>query len=116
MTLLAPRRGEIWYADFGGTRGHEQAGPRPALVVSADRFNSAPSRLAIVVPLTTAHRRLPAHVPLGKLSTGLRRKSFAMCEQIRVISHDRLDRRLGAVADATLAEVGELLKWIIDLA
>jgi mRNA-degrading endonuclease toxin of MazEF toxin-antitoxin module len=53
---------------------------------------------------------------LGKLSTGLRRKSFAMCEQIRVISHDRLDRRLGAVADATLAEVGELLKWIIDLA
>jgi mRNA-degrading endonuclease toxin of MazEF toxin-antitoxin module len=39
-----------------------------------------------------------------------------MCEQIRVISHDRLDRRLGAVADATLAEVGELLKWIIDLA
>jgi len=48
-----PARGEIWLVDLNPTRGHEQAGKRPALVVSVDLFNFGPAEL--VVEIGRAH-------------------------------------------------------------
>lgn len=40
MDMADPIRGEIWLADLGPGRGHEQFGQRPVLVVSDDDFNA----------------------------------------------------------------------------
>ncbi len=39
-----------------------------------------------------------------------------MCQHLRSVSLDRLDKRLGTVTDATLAEVDFRLKSILALA
>ena len=61
---VSPRRGEVWLVDFGEPVGREQAGRRPAVVVSADQLNDSPAGVVIVVPCTTARRRLPSHIEL----------------------------------------------------
>jgi len=44
------------------TRGHEQAGTRPGLIVSTDYFNSGSAGLVLLVPLTTTRTGIPLHV------------------------------------------------------
>ena len=51
--MTAPQRGEIWMVDLDPTRGHEQAGMRPALVVSTDIFNASPAEMVTVLPTTS---------------------------------------------------------------
>src|SRR5690348_5558068 len=103
-----PARGEIWFTDFdpvGQARGHEQAGPRPALVVSVTRFNRLPTDLAFVVPITSVVRAgqllLTIHPPEG----GVRRPSTIRCDHLRSISIERLRERWGIVEEETLDAV-----------
>src|SRR2546421_458069 len=79
-------------------RGHEQAGTRPALVVSISPFNQGPAGLVIVVPITTKDKRITSHVAVNPPEGGLKHRSSVMTEAIRSISHDRVIKRLGAVA------------------
>lgn len=58
-----PDRGDIVWTDFDPTMGHEQAGSRPALVLSRKPFNSA-SGLAIFCPITGRRKGYPFEVPL----------------------------------------------------
>src|SRR4051794_27480008 len=53
----APARGEVWLADLSPTRGHEQAGRRPVLVISEDVYNLGPADL-VVLPLTSTVRSI----------------------------------------------------------
>jgi len=48
-------RGEIRWADLGATRGREQAGMRPVLILSHDVFNAC-SGTVIAVALPPRHR------------------------------------------------------------
>jgi mRNA-degrading endonuclease toxin of MazEF toxin-antitoxin module len=54
-----PNRGEVWLADLNPTRGHEQEGARPVLIISTDPFNQGPAGLVFVLPLTRTDRRVP---------------------------------------------------------
>jgi mRNA interferase MazF len=47
MSMADPCRGEVWLADLGTGRGREQAGQRPALVLSIDGFNASPAVLRL---------------------------------------------------------------------
>ncbi len=108
-------RGEIWLADFNPTRGHEQAGKRPALVVSTNAFNNGPAGLVLVLPLTTRERQVPLHVAVDPPNGGVNERSFVMCEMIRSISTDRLIRRFGAVDEPTMRTVEDRLRILQDL-
>lgn len=110
-----PARGEIWLADFNPTRGHEQAGKRPALVVSTNAFNNGPAGLVLVLPLTTRERQVPLHVAVDPPNGGVNERSFVMCEMIRSISTDRLIRRFGAVDEPTMRTVEDRLRILQDL-
>ena len=114
--MARPVRGEIWNADLDPTRGREQAGRRPVLVVSTDRFNEGPAELVVVLPITSKAKGIPWHVVLkpGGLS-GLRTQSFAMVEAIRCISRERLAKRLGEVAEDALSEVERRLRILLEL-
>ena len=58
-----PDRGDIVRADFDPQAGHEQAGSRPALVLSRELFNSR-SGLAFCCPITGRQKGYPFEVPL----------------------------------------------------
>ena len=101
--------------DLNPTRGREQSGRRPALVVSADTFNSGPADLVIVVPITSRDKHVPLHVPIVAPEGGLKARSFVKCEDVRSISQERLVRRLGAVASTTLQDVEDRLRIVMEL-
>lgn len=63
--MAAPLRGEVWLADLGVTRGHEQGGRRPVLIFSVDAFNAGPAELVIVIPMTSTIRIVPAHIQVN---------------------------------------------------
>ena len=67
-----PSAGDFITVDFDPQARHEQAGRRPALVVSEAAYNSA-ARLAIVCPITTQVKGYPFEVfiPAGGSITGV---------------------------------------------
>lgn len=111
----APQRGEIWWADFSPTRGHEQRGRRPALVVSDDRFNDSAAGLVLLCPLTTTERPgIPWHIEVGE-DAGLPERSFVMCEQVRSASMQRLSGRAGTAPSAVMRQVEDRLRVLMSL-
>ena len=90
-----PRRGEIWLADLGTGRGHEQTGQRPVLVVSDDAFNAGLAGLVMVVPYTSKvskSKNIPAHIRVDPPEGGLKTPSVILCDQVRTISKERLGK------------------------
>jgi len=110
-----PSRAEVWLADLNPTRGHEQAGRRPVLIVSDDVFNHGPAGLVIVLPLTSTHRGVPSHVPIMPPEGGLKTPSVILCEAIRSIAKDRLVQQWGTVSPATMAVVEDRLRILLGL-
>ena len=110
-----PSRGEVWTIDFDPVIGHEQGGRRPGLIVSSDLLHVIPSQLVYVVPITTRDRGIESHVPIVPPVGGLRRPSFAMTEQLRAVSKQRLQRRLGVVSPEILAQTMARVRLFLDL-
>jgi mRNA interferase MazF len=46
-------RGEIWLVGLDPTKGRDQSGMRPALIISVDIFNHGPAELVVVIPITS---------------------------------------------------------------
>jgi mRNA interferase MazF len=113
--MRAPSRGEIWSVNLDPSKGHEQAGKRPALVVSTDPFNHGPASLVVVVPLTTREKHVPLHVPVIPPEGGLKQPSFIKCEDVRSISQERLIHRWGRVTPKTLTAVASRLRLLLEL-
>ncbi len=112
-----PRRGDLYWVDFGATRGSEQAGRRPGLVVSNDVGNRF-SAIVIVAPVTSRipRRAYPVHVRVQpEQANGLARESVVVCEQIIAVAKERLDGRIGAVATATMAAIDDALRVSLAL-
>jgi len=113
--MADPRRGEIWTVDLDPTRGREQAGNRPALVVSADLFNNGPADLVVVMPLTSKDKGIPLRVRIEPPEGGVKTASFVKCEDIRSVSKGRLAKRWGAVSPATLRAVADPVRILLDI-
>jgi mRNA interferase MazF len=110
------RRGEVWLAELGPTRGREQSGERPVLIVSADPINQGPADLVVAVPFTTRRLGIPTHVEVRPPDGGLREVSFAMCEQVRSLATERLGTRsFGSVRVAVLRSVEERLRFLLEI-
>ncbi len=106
------QQGEIWTANLNPVVANEQAGTRPCLIISADRFNALPIRQCIVVPLTSRDRRLPHHIKVAD-DGGLKRPSWVMCEAVRAVSTSRLGDRIGSADQATVDAVRtQVIAWI----
>jgi mRNA interferase MazF len=101
--------------DLDPTRGHEQSGFRPGLVVSSDTFNTGPAGLVIILPLTSQEKGVRSHVPVSPPEGGLHKLSFIKCEDIRSVSIERFAKRLGRVAPDTMDAVAFRLRILIEL-
>jgi mRNA interferase MazF len=115
MIQKQPSRGEIWFVDLNPVRGHEQAGKRPALVVSVDLFNNGPAGLVVVLPITTKDKGIPFHMEIYPPEGGLAEKSFIKCEDIRSISKERLLSPTGKVSSLTMAAVEDRVRILLNL-
>ena len=115
MNMPDPVRGEIWTVDLDPTRGHEQAGKRPALVLSTDLFNEGPAGLVIVLPVTSKAKGIPFHVAIDPPEGGVKIRSFIKCEDIRSVATERLSKRWGGVSQATLDAVEDRVRILLDL-
>ena len=105
-------RGEIRWADLNPTRGHEQAGLRPVLILSHDIFNER-SGTVIAVAITSQPQR--AGFPLTlELKTGdMPKESWVKISQIRTLSVERIGKLIGRASQEELAQVIEGLNEII---
>jgi mRNA interferase MazF len=110
------KRGEVWRADLSPTRGTEQAGVRPVVIVQTDRANPH-SPHTIIVPFTTRIRGklLPSHVLVPAGEGGLTQDSVALGEQVRVIDTDRLIAKVGELPAARVRELDDALRAILEL-
>lgn len=78
----------------------------------------SPSEPFVVDPshrLTTAHRGLPLPVEREPNGTGLRDISYAKAEDVRSISIERLQRRLGHVDPVTMERLVRVLRLVLEI-
>lgn len=96
------RKYDIVQADLGDTTlGSEQGGRRPVLVIQNDTGNIF-STTTIVIPLSSKLKSLhqPTHTLIRKSrDTGLKTDSVLLGEQIRVISNQRIIKKIGTITD-----------------
>lgn len=98
------KRGDVYMVDLEPTRGHEQRGHRPVVIISPDAFNQA-TGLPVIAPITTGGefaRRLGFAVPL----TGTRTTGVVRCDQPRVLDLTaRNGRRVESLPTPIMDEV-----------
>ena len=75
------KQGTIIKVNFNPQAGHEQAGYRPAVVISNDIFNEK-CKLAIVCPITNTNNHFPLHIPLD---TRTKTTGMILCEHIKAL-------------------------------
>ena len=95
------RRYDIVQADLGQVVGSEQGGIRPVLIVQNDTGNIF-SSTTIVIPLSSRLKSLnqPTHTLIKRsVDTGLKTDSVLLGEQMRVISSQRIIKKIGTVTD-----------------
>lgn len=109
------RRGAVVWVDLDPTRGREQAGTRPAVVIASDDYLDSVPELVIVIPVTTRDRRWPHHVRLTGEHLTLSRPSFAMTEQPRTITRARISGHAGIADGNAMVEIDQWLRDFTDL-
>ncbi len=106
------KQGDIIKVNFDPRSGHEQAGYRPALVVSADIFNTK-TKLAIVCPITNTDNHFPLHVPLDERTSTT---GVVLCEHVRTLDITaRGYRFIESVPKDILEKVIDVLKAEIEI-
>lgn len=106
-------RGEIRWADLSPTRGREQAGRRPVLILSQDVFNER-SGTVIAAAVTSQPQRAGFPLTLELASAKLPKRSWVKISQVRTLSAERIGRRLGVASPEELAQVVEGLLEIVE--
>ena len=100
MTYI-PDRGDIIWINFDPQVGHEQAGQRPALVVSRRIYNRA-SELLICLPIRSRRKGYGFEVPLPR---NFEVKGVVLADQIKSMDWRLREARFFAKApDSVLAD------------
>jgi mRNA interferase MazF len=105
-------RGEIRWANLDPTRGKEQAGQRPVLILSHDVFNER-SGTVIAVALTSQEPRAGFPLTLESGAPGLPKRSWIKISQIRTLAAERIGQRIGRASEEELARTIEGLNEIL---
>ena len=74
-------QGDIIKVNFNPQKGHEQAGYRPALVVSNNIFNEK-TNLVIACPITNTDNNFPLHVRLDERTET---SGVILCEHVKTL-------------------------------
>lgn len=114
--MVGVKRGEIWLTDLSPTKGSEQMGTRPCLVVSNDVSNEFAATVC-VLPLTSnlTGSKFPINVLLNADDSGLKVDSLVLGGQIRTVAKERLLRKLTEIQAAKMPDIETALKLYLDI-
>ena len=106
-----PDRGDIVWLNFSPQAGHEQAGGRPALVLSPRSYNDR-TGLALLCPVTTAAKGYPFEVslPQGDDITGVVLSDHIKSLDWRARQADLATQATPRVVEQVLEMLGTLLR------
>ncbi|MBI4595584.1 MAG: type II toxin-antitoxin system PemK/MazF family toxin [Candidatus Tectomicrobia bacterium] len=105
------RIGEVILVGLNPTKGHEQHGIRPGLILPwLQQFG-----LIIIVPLTTVDKGWWTQIRITTRESQLREDSFALCHQIRALSVERVHHTIGQINSLTLGKVKTVLSQVLKL-
>lgn len=105
-------RGDIVWADLDPTRGSEQAGNRPIVILSEDVFN-ARSGTVIAMAITSQPPRAGFPLTLELTNTKLPNRSWVKISQVRTLAVERIGKKIGSVTPEELDRLLEGLNEIL---
>lgn len=108
-----PQRGEIYWVDFDPARGSEQAGRRPAVVVSGNLQN-AKAKTILIAAMTTTRRESPLTVIVPAVGS-LREDGSILVFQLMTIDKTRLGDFLVRLNRYQIDELNAKMKVALDL-
>lgn len=79
-----PKQGDIVFLDFNPIKGHEQAGIRPAVVISTNTFNQN-TKMVILCPITSNNKEFPTHY---QLEDTMNVHGSVLCEHVRSVDYE----------------------------
>ena len=110
VTAYTPDRGDLVYLSFDPQLGHEQAGLRPAVVLSPRAYN-AKSGLALFCPITRQAKGYPFEVLL--VQSGL--EGVVLADQIKSFDYRiRKPRFIEKISDHAMEEVLGKLSVLLE--
>ena len=104
-----PKRGDVVWLTFTPQAGHEQAGHRPAVILSPEAYNKKVG-LALVCPITTQVKGYPFEVFIPE---GLEARGVVLADQVK--SLDWKARRARFCCTVPAATVSEVLRKLAPL-
>jgi len=107
------KQGEIWYANLNPSKGSEQSGLRPLVIISGNLLNEH-LKVVITCPLTTKVKNYKGNVVLQpNKKNKLTQSSEILTFHIRSVSKDRLLRKVGEISNQELNSVKQGLNDIL---
>ena len=110
--MAAILRGNIHWADLNPVIGSEQGGLRPVLILSHNVFNER-SGTVIVVAITSQPQKAGYPLTMELVDAKLPKKSWVKISQIRILSTERIGKRISKASDEELTLIIEGLNEII---
>ena len=108
---VSPRRGEVWSVQLDPTRGSEIQKTRPCIVMTTDIVN-ARRRTVVVVPVSSSPIESPPLL-IGVMTAG--KPAVAVIDQIRAVTKERLQQKLGAISAQELDASENGLREVLEL-
>lgn len=106
------KQGEIWELYLNPTKGSEQSGRRPAVIISGNMLNTY-LQVVIVCPLTTSIKNYKGNLILEpNKNNGLEKTSEVLTFHVRSVSKTRLDKKIGKIP---LKDVEAIKKTLNDI-
>lgn len=103
-------RGDIYYADLSPVVGSEQGGVRPVLIVQNDIGNKfSPTVIAAAITSQSDKTKLPTHIKINAVGSGLAKDSIVLLEQVRTIDKRRLKEKMGTLDEKNMNRVNQAL-------
>jgi mRNA interferase MazF len=115
MKKTTPQQCEIYWANLNPTKGSEQFGKRPVVVVSGNTMNEH-LPVCIVCPISTKIKKYHTCTVIKKNRINkLKEDSEIITFQVRTVSTARLEEKIGAITPTELQDVinkiGHLLQY-----
>jgi mRNA interferase MazF len=108
--VRVPERGDAVWISLDPQAGHEQAGRRPALVLSPSSYNRK-AELALVCPITNQAKGYPFEVAVPE---GLAVSGVILADQVKSLDwRERHAEFMGRMPEQTIIEVLEKLKTLL---
>lgn len=102
---MPPKRGEVWWVNFGEPVGSEPDKVRPAVVLQNDSLSDLETRVVVPLyrnPSLAQHR---GNVPVPRREGGLSHNSVAVGHQVRVVNLTRFKDLLGTLSDSYIDDI-----------